>query len=613
MIRRERVRDGPNTQRRVGASLASWRMRRPRRRGCSRSARPTRPGRRRRSPPSTAGTARARRPRASMTAGPRAPPGRRPTRGSRRSRRRRGQRDVAERGRVDQAHGGPQSERQQLQGDGGVQGLNRLRRIGDDDEPVRRPGHDLLPGVAPPPPLTSQPSGEIWSAPSMVMSNRSMLVTSSIRMPSSRAACSVRGDVAAQTMSRDRLASAGSRYATVEPVPSPTVMPFSTSSAAASAATCFSRSTLTTGPPDGGRCLAPRYGPRSRTRAPACRGAPQPGRGSPGSSGGTAVTMSAISATTMALRAHARGGPEPLVYEEAPTPGPPRRGPGRGARCRDHLAELTWDLSWTTRDGGDRTPIIPSHEVSGIVVGLGRMRWRSGRRRGLRPDRLRPRRGGGAVRHASRRRPRGQTPIGLHTETATLPLAALTAWQALVDHAGLNPGDRVLVQGGAGAWVATSSSSRSPWAARDRYRPRRAARLRPRARRACFRRPTPGPGDHLDQVSPADGFATCHRHRRGRRPGRLLRDLRRGGRLVTLSAPPDSDKAAAHGLRAVLSSSGRTPPSSRTWPRWSTTGSCACLQPTFPLQDGRAAFESAIRRIPPGKTVLIVRTSRPAP
>jgi NADPH:quinone reductase-like Zn-dependent oxidoreductase len=30
------------------------------------------------------------------------------------------------------------------------------------------------------------------------------------------------------------------------------------------------------------------------------------------------------------------------------------------------------------------------------------------------------------------------------TEAATLPLAALTAWQALVDHAGTQPGDRVL-------------------------------------------------------------------------------------------------------------------------------------------------------------------------
>src|ERR1700691_4425198 len=66
---------------------------------------------------------------------------------------------------------------------------------------------------APPPPLINQPSGAIWSAPSMVMSNRSMLVTSSIRSPSSRAACSVRGDVAAQTMDRDRLARAGEQVA----------------------------------------------------------------------------------------------------------------------------------------------------------------------------------------------------------------------------------------------------------------------------------------------------------------------------------------------------------------------------------------------------------------
>ena len=35
------------------------------------------------------------------------------------------------------------------------------------------------------------------------------------------------------------------------------------------------------------------------------------------------------------------------------------------------FAELTWDLSWTTRDGRDRTPVIPSHEMSGTVAGIG--------------------------------------------------------------------------------------------------------------------------------------------------------------------------------------------------------------------------------------------------
>ena len=74
----------------------------------------------------------------------------------------------------------------------------------------------------------------------------------------------------------------------------------------------------------------------------------------------------------MALRAHARGGPEQLVYEQAR-----RRSPDR-AKCslpctlrRFTFAELTWDLEWTTRDDKDRTPVIPSHEMSGIVADLG--------------------------------------------------------------------------------------------------------------------------------------------------------------------------------------------------------------------------------------------------
>src|SRR5579862_4287969 len=79
-----------------------------------------------------------------------------------------------------------------------------------------------------------------------------------------------------------------------------------------------------------------------------------------------------VAPAMMALRAHARGGPEQLVYEQAPAPEP---GPGE-ALVAVHaaaitFAELTWDLSWTTRDGRDRTPVIPSHEVSGTVAGLG--------------------------------------------------------------------------------------------------------------------------------------------------------------------------------------------------------------------------------------------------
>jgi NADPH:quinone reductase-like Zn-dependent oxidoreductase len=64
--------------------------------------------------------------------------------------------------------------------------------------------------------------------------------------------------------------------------------------------------------------------------------------------------------TMTALRAHVRGGPEQLVYERAPVPVP---GPGE-ALVAVHagaitFAELTWDESWTTADGRDRTPVIP--------------------------------------------------------------------------------------------------------------------------------------------------------------------------------------------------------------------------------------------------------------
>jgi NADPH:quinone reductase-like Zn-dependent oxidoreductase len=74
-----------------------------------------------------------------------------------------------------------------------------------------------------------------------------------------------------------------------------------------------------------------------------------------------------------ALRAHRRGGPEVLVVERAPVPAPA----AGEVLVSVHAAaitfdELTWDETWT-RDGVSRTPVIPSHEVSGVVseIGLG--------------------------------------------------------------------------------------------------------------------------------------------------------------------------------------------------------------------------------------------------
>jgi NADPH:quinone reductase-like Zn-dependent oxidoreductase len=73
-----------------------------------------------------------------------------------------------------------------------------------------------------------------------------------------------------------------------------------------------------------------------------------------------------------APRIHTRGGPDQLVYESAPTPEP-----GTGdVLVEVHAAsytpgELRWPSTWIDRSGHDRTPVIPCHELSGVVCSLG--------------------------------------------------------------------------------------------------------------------------------------------------------------------------------------------------------------------------------------------------
>src|SRR4051794_18768339 len=73
-----------------------------------------------------------------------------------------------------------------------------------------------------------------------------------------------------------------------------------------------------------------------------------------------------------AVRFHGRGGPEQLLYEDAPVPEP-----GEGdvlVRVRATgitPAELTWDDTYQNPDGSARVPGIPGHEVSGTVEALG--------------------------------------------------------------------------------------------------------------------------------------------------------------------------------------------------------------------------------------------------
>ena len=73
-----------------------------------------------------------------------------------------------------------------------------------------------------------------------------------------------------------------------------------------------------------------------------------------------------------AVRIHGRGGPEQLVYEDAPNP-IPQRGEAlvRAMAAGVTPTELSWSSAYTTRDKANRLPAIPGHEFSGIVEAIG--------------------------------------------------------------------------------------------------------------------------------------------------------------------------------------------------------------------------------------------------
>jgi len=73
-----------------------------------------------------------------------------------------------------------------------------------------------------------------------------------------------------------------------------------------------------------------------------------------------------------AIRIYDRGGPDHLVYEDAPQPHP---GPGE-VLVRVYAAgiiatELNWDETYQTKTGRPRTIPIPGRDLSGVVAEVG--------------------------------------------------------------------------------------------------------------------------------------------------------------------------------------------------------------------------------------------------
>src|SRR6266516_7650603 len=145
------------------------------------------------------------------------------------------------------------------------------------------------------------------------------------------------------------------------------------------------------------------------------------------------------------MRAMHAYGPDPasLACETIPVPEP---GPGEllveVQATAVTAGELSWPESW---------PAVPCHDLSGVVVatGPGAEGWSPGGEVYGLVSFDRP--GAAAEYVTAPAAELAPKPSSIdHLAAAAVPLGALTAWQALYEHARLQPGQHVLVHGGAG-------------------------------------------------------------------------------------------------------------------------------------------------------------------
>ncbi len=165
-----------------------------------------------------------------------------------------------------------------------------------------------------------------------------------------------------------------------------------------------------------------------------------------------------------AIQIHKFGGPEVLMYEDAPKPKP---------HADDVVIKVfatsVNPIDWKIREGHakekfpSKFPLIPGWDVSGEIdeVGSNILNFRKGDEVYGRPD---PTKNGAyaeyVVVNANLINPK---PYSIdHENAAAVPLAGLTAWQALFDHGDLQQGQKVLIHAASGG-VGTFAVQLAKW------------------------------------------------------------------------------------------------------------------------------------------------------
>ncbi|HWP34170.1 MAG TPA: NADP-dependent oxidoreductase [Thermodesulfobacteriota bacterium] len=259
--------------------------------------------------------------------------------------------------------------------------------------------------------------------------------------------------------------------------------------------------------------------------------------------------------TMKAVRIHEYGGPEVLRYEDAPRPEP-----GDGdVLVRVHAAGVN-PVDWKVREGylrkavPHRLPLVLGWDLSGTVerLGPGASGFAPGEAVYARPDLARD--GAYAEFIAVRAAELAPKPASLdHVQAAAVPLAALTAWQALFDapapytSIGLSPGQTILIHGAAGG-VGHFAVQLARW---------RGARVIATAS---------GKNERFVRELGADEFVDYTRQRfeevvrevdavldtvGGQTQARSWRVIKKGGVLASIVGRPSEAEAEAHGVRAA--------------------------------------------------------------
>jgi NADPH:quinone reductase-like Zn-dependent oxidoreductase len=244
------------------------------------------------------------------------------------------------------------------------------------------------------------------------------------------------------------------------------------------------------------------------------------------------------------------GGPDVLVYENAPCPHPD----AKEVLIRVHAAGIN-PVDWKIREGHLKEmlhhtfPLVLGWDVSGVVEALGPdvTRLKVGDEVFSRPDIARD--GAYAEFIVIKESEVALKPRSIdHLHAAALPLAGLTGWQTLFDAAGLTTGQRVLIHAAAGG-VGHIAVQLAKWKGAHVIGTA-ASRNHDFLRQLGVDQVVDYDAARFEEVvQPVDVVLDTLG---GEIQERSWQVLKRGGIQVSIVSPPSAEKAAAHGVRQAF-------------------------------------------------------------